>query len=174
MTVIRSPGFPNGYANNLFCAWSLSTDPHFRIQIQFNTLDFEGGSCQFDRLELFEPPTGTASGFRSLGRFCRRDQRGTVVNANRNEMRIVFRTDSSENATGFQLTARAVCGGVLTGPRGVIKSPQYPSSYPPSTTCEWDVRVRPGRTIRARFDNLQIASDPPECQLDYIIVSRPE
>lgn len=65
-----------------------------------------------------------------------------------------------------------MCGGVISGEsRGVIKSPQYPAEYPASSTCEWDVSVRPGRTINVRFDSLQIASEPPACTQDYLIVN---
>ena len=65
-----------------------------------------------------------------------------------------------------------MCGGIVSGESsGIIKSPKYPADYPPSTTCEWDVSVRNGRTINVRFDNMQIASDPPNCQQDYVIVS---
>lgn len=62
------------------------------------------------------------------------------------------------------------CGGIIRESRGLIKSPKYPGNYPGSTTCEWNVIVRPGRTINVRFDNLQIASDPPSCSQDYVIV----
>lgn len=54
--------------------------------------------------------------------------------------------------------------------RGLIKSPKYPANYPASTTCEWDVAVRQGRTIKVRFDRMDIASDPPTCSQDYVIV----
>jgi hypothetical protein len=53
---------------------------------------------------------------------------------------------------------------------GIIKSPKYPANYPASTTCEWDVSVRPGRKITVSFDNMQIASDMPACSQDYVIV----
>ena len=58
----------------------------------------------------------------------------------------------------------------MTATRGIIKSPMYPANYPSSQTCEWGVTVRPGRTITVRFDNLQLASDAPECAQDYVIV----
>lgn len=53
-TVITSPGFPNGYADNLNCLWRLSTDPHFRISLKMNILDMEAYQCQFDRVEVNE------------------------------------------------------------------------------------------------------------------------
>ena len=34
----------------------------------------------------------------------------------------------------------------------------------------WDIAVRQGRTIKVRFDRMDIASDPPTCSQDYVIV----
>ena len=98
--VIRSPGFPDGYAENLQCTWTLTADAHYRVSARFDTLDMEAGSCQFDQVEVRDPLTS-----RSLGRYCRRDQQGQTVTATGNQLQIVFRTDSSVNATGFQLSA---------------------------------------------------------------------
>lgn len=204
VTTITSPGFPNGYDNNLACTWTLTADPHYRVAMTLVTLDMEAGYCQFDRVEIadggnqllpfifvlrndsFLPADPTAT---IMGRYCRRDQQGTVVTSNGNTARITFRTDSSVNKTGFQIDARAgtivsstlltrldshfllECGGIIRDSRGLIKSPKYPSSYPASTTCEWSVNVRPGRTISVRFDSMQISSDPPSCSQDYVIVS---
>ena len=129
-----------------------------------------------------------------LGRYCRRDQQGLVVTSAGNSAVITFRTDTTVNQTGFQINAKAglintwnlwlwfhqfivifliaqpVCGGIVRQSSGIIKSPKYPSNYPVSTTCEWDVNVRPGRKITVRFDNMQIASDMPACSQDYVIV----
>lgn len=39
------------------------------------------------------------------------------------------------------------CGGELRKPFGNISTPGYPSSYPVSTTCEWEIEVQPGKSI---------------------------
>lgn len=52
VTTITSPGFPNGYDNNLECTWTLTADPHYRVALTLITLDMEAGFCQFDRVEI--------------------------------------------------------------------------------------------------------------------------
>lgn len=51
-TMVTSPGFPIGYANNLICTWTLTADPHYRIAMTLITLDMEAGSCMFDYVEI--------------------------------------------------------------------------------------------------------------------------
>lgn len=51
-TMVTSPGFPIGYANNLNCRWTLTTDPHYKVAMTLITLDMEAGSCMFDRVEI--------------------------------------------------------------------------------------------------------------------------
>ena len=168
-TMVTSPGFPNNYDNNLNCIWTLTSDPHFRIALTLITVDMEAGNCQFDRIEVNDG--GADSMSRSLGRFCRRDHEGQIVTSSGNSIRIAFKTDASVTKSGFQINARAVCGGVIRGEsRGIIKSPNYPANYPASSACEWDVSVRPGRTINVRFDSMQIASEPPACTQDYLML----
>ncbi|XP_046451773.1 cubilin-like isoform X2 [Daphnia pulex] len=166
-TMVTSPGFPIGYANNLICRWVLTTDPHYRVAITLITLDMEAGSCMFDRVEI---NNGENERPQLLGRYCRRDQQGLVVTSAGNSAVIYFRTDATVNQTGFQINAKAVCGGIVRQSSGIIKSPKYPANYPASTTCEWDVSVRPGRKITVSFDNMQIASDMPACSQDYVIL----
>ncbi|KAM6149501.1 CUB and sushi domain-containing protein 1 [Erethizon dorsatum] len=45
----------------------------------------------------------------------------------------------------------AACGGNLTGPAGVILSPNYPQPYPPGKECDWRVKVNPDFVIALIF-----------------------
>ncbi|EDO30411.1 predicted protein [Nematostella vectensis] len=50
------------------------------------------------------------------------------------------------------LFAYRACGGVLKGPRGVMKSPRYMvSPYPNDANCEWVIEVEVGKFIRLSF-----------------------
>ncbi|KAK2494927.1 hypothetical protein MC885_002370, partial [Smutsia gigantea] len=44
------------------------------------------------------------------------------------------------------------CGGDLTGPSGVILSPNYPEPYPPGKECDWKVTVSPDYVIALVFN----------------------
>uniref|UniRef100_A0A670YQB1 CUB and Sushi multiple domains 1 n=1 Tax=Pseudonaja textilis TaxID=8673 RepID=A0A670YQB1_PSETE len=48
-------------------------------------------------------------------------------------------------------TCLAACGGNLTGPAGVILSPNYPQPYPPGKECDWRIKVNPDFVIALIF-----------------------
>lgn len=56
----------------------------------------------------------------------------------------------TERPSPFSSVA-ATCGGNLTGPAGVILSPNYPQPYPPGKECDWRVRVNPDFVIALIF-----------------------
>ena len=68
----------------------------------------------------------------------------------------------------FSLTA---CGSYFSNSMGVITSPGYPVSYGSRLTCQWVVRVRPGRKIQFEFTDLDVTSTDAMCQQDYLTVS---
>lgn len=46
----------------------------------------------------------------------------------------------------------APCGGNLTGPSGMILSPDYPEPYPHGRECDWMVTVTPDYVIALSFN----------------------
>ncbi|XP_054992155.1 CUB and sushi domain-containing protein 1 isoform X1 [Sorex araneus] len=53
-------------------------------------------------------------------------------------------------------TCIAACGGNLTGPAGVILSPNYPQPYPPGKECDWRIRVNPDFVIALIFKSFNM------------------
>ncbi|XP_038307699.1 CUB and sushi domain-containing protein 2 isoform X5 [Canis lupus familiaris] len=53
-------------------------------------------------------------------------------------------------------TCIAPCGGDLTGPSGVILSPNYPEPYPPGKECDWRVTVSPDYVIALVFNTFNL------------------
>ncbi|XP_035867009.1 CUB and sushi domain-containing protein 1 [Phyllostomus discolor] len=53
-------------------------------------------------------------------------------------------------------TCRAACGGNLTGPAGVILSPNYPQPYPPGKECDWTITVNPDFVIALIFKSFNM------------------
>lgn len=45
----------------------------------------------------------------------------------------------------------ATCGGNVSGPSGVILSPNYPQPYPAGKECDWRIRVNPDFVIALIF-----------------------
>ncbi|XP_072264529.1 CUB and sushi domain-containing protein 1 [Pyxicephalus adspersus] len=50
----------------------------------------------------------------------------------------------------------AACGGNLTGPAGVILSPNYPQPYPPGKECDWRIKVNPDFVIALIFKSFNM------------------
>lgn len=57
----------------------------------------------------------------------------------------------SSNIFPWFCSVTAACGGNLTGPSGVILSPNYPQPYPPGKECDWRVKVNPDFVIALIF-----------------------
>uniref|UniRef100_A0A8C4GQX0 CUB and sushi domain-containing protein 1 n=1 Tax=Dicentrarchus labrax TaxID=13489 RepID=A0A8C4GQX0_DICLA len=53
-------------------------------------------------------------------------------------------------------TCIATCGGNVSGPSGVILSPNYPQPYPPGKECDWRVRVNPDFVIALIFKSFNM------------------
>ncbi|KAI2652801.1 CUB and sushi domain-containing protein 2 [Labeo rohita] len=56
-------------------------------------------------------------------------------------------------------TCSAPCGGNLTGPSGLILSPEYPEPYPHGRECDWTVTVTPDHIISLTFNHLEPSYD---------------
>ncbi|GLD71733.1 CUB and sushi domain-containing protein 1-like protein [Lates japonicus] len=53
-------------------------------------------------------------------------------------------------------TCIATCGGNISGPSGVILSPNYPQPYPPGKECDWRIRVNPDFVIALIFKSFNM------------------
>uniref|UniRef100_A0A672MSN1 CUB and Sushi multiple domains 2 n=1 Tax=Sinocyclocheilus grahami TaxID=75366 RepID=A0A672MSN1_SINGR len=53
-------------------------------------------------------------------------------------------------------TCSAPCGGNLTGPSGLILSPEYPEPYPHGRECDWTVSVMPDHIISLTFNHFSL------------------
>ncbi|XP_056421688.1 CUB and sushi domain-containing protein 1 isoform X2 [Hyla sarda] len=53
-------------------------------------------------------------------------------------------------------TCIAACGGNLTGPAGVILSPNYPQPYPAGKECDWRIKVNPDFVIALIFKSFNM------------------
>eukprot|EP00063_Salmo_salar_P060825 XP_014035660.1 PREDICTED: CUB and sushi domain-containing protein 1-like isoform X3 [Salmo salar] len=53
-------------------------------------------------------------------------------------------------------TCIATCGGNVTGPAGVILSPNYPQPYPPGKECDWRIKVNTDFVIALIFKSFNM------------------
>ena len=59
-------------------------------------------------------------------------------------------------------------------PTGAVSSPEFPSDYPPSAECEWEVRAMPGFRLRLAFTHTFDMETSDQCQNDFVEVSERE
>ncbi|KAM4700907.1 discoidin, CUB and LCCL domain-containing protein 2 [Discoglossus pictus] len=62
------------------------------------------------------------------------------------------------------------CGFTVLGPEsGTFTSINYPQTYPNSTVCEWEIRVKTGDRIHLKFGDFDI-EDSNSCHFNYLRV----
>ncbi|XP_070174131.1 cubilin-like [Littorina saxatilis] len=152
--IFTSPNYPSNYDHNDNCAWKISAPEGQRIRLAFTDFSLENHTnCGYDNVEIYN---GGLPDSPSIGTFCGLSPPQAFVSQS-NEIRVFFKTDVSQAATGFRATYRfdsEACGGLYHANEGSISSPSYPSNYPANTECVWDINVMNGCTVK-----LTIASD---------------
>uniref|UniRef100_A0A8C3YL53 Cubilin n=1 Tax=Catagonus wagneri TaxID=51154 RepID=A0A8C3YL53_9CETA len=154
-----SPGYPTGYPANKECIWYIHSAPGSSILLTIHDFDVEYHStCNFDVLEIYGGPD-----FHSprIAQLCvqRSSENPMQVSSTGNELALRFKTDSSVNGRGFNVSWRAFpggCGGVFQAPSGEIHSPNYPSPYRSNTECTWLIQVEKNHRVLLNFTDFDL------------------
>ncbi|XP_045059933.2 membrane frizzled-related protein isoform X2 [Desmodus rotundus] len=67
-------------------------------------------------------------------------------------------TPKRHQEAGMKPTPQSTCGGLLPGPSGFFRSPNYPGLYPPNAHCVWHIQVSTNHTIQLKIEALSIES----------------
>lgn len=127
---ISSPGYPDGYAANLNCTWTIKPDQTgYHASIIIYEIDLEDSvNCLSDYVEVSS--SSDLSNYKVLNKSCHVIA-NRIMQLNGNPyLRLNFISDYFYNRTGFLASARAACGSPMTGPSGVITVVR--EAY-----CEW-------------------------------------
>ncbi|XP_072307339.1 cubilin [Eucyclogobius newberryi] len=175
--VLSSPLYPQNYRPNADCSWHVMVTPGFRVSVAFQSpfqiQGFGTGCSTGDSLEL---RNGQDTSAPLLARLC-----GTsppaLLQTSDNHLHLRFRTDSSNEASGFKLIFEAhsqACGGhiqLLDGDvPGYITSPGYPQNYPQNMDCVWVITVPNGEAVQLDFHDDFYIEHTSNCQYDYLEV----
>ncbi|XP_066549031.1 deleted in malignant brain tumors 1 protein [Amia ocellicauda] len=96
--LLTSPNYPGNYPSNAQCTWTIHASGYSIIQLQFSYLMLEtDASCQFDSVSVYDGPS---TSYPLVGRLC--GGRTRMFNSTRNDLTVVFRSDSSSNYKGFE------------------------------------------------------------------------
>jgi len=158
----NSPMYPDSYANNLECTWTITSSPGNRIMLSFNFFDLESSTgCANDFVII---RAGSIFG-RVLGQFCGNQIPASITGQNR--LFIRFRSNANVPGRGFTAQYNSMYGGAQNGSSGQISSPRYPSNYPHNSRYEWTITTDIGRRISARFLDMDLESHS-SCAFDYV------
>ncbi|KZC14141.1 Cubilin [Dufourea novaeangliae] len=168
-----SPGWPNGYGDNLQCTWVFTSPPGTHLVLRVLVLDLEEtNGCVADALSIYNGDALSApENAKLLERLCLSNSSLVQVNAD-NVMTVKFESDGYVNKTGFSAYAYQDCGGKLGGPNGEIKVD--PSAVTRGMrvwqiTCEWNVEVKPGRTIEVTVTSMPTGAEL-SCTDNYVLL----
>ncbi|XP_016315963.1 suppressor of tumorigenicity 14 protein homolog [Sinocyclocheilus anshuiensis] len=173
---IKSPGFPDQpYTPNSFVQWQLRGDPGHVLKLSFDTFNLEK-NCSNDFVRVYDSLV-------TMDKHLMAEKCGFYSPSNpltfissRNVMLVTFVTNEEGNFPGFRArvtqfsrdSGELACGGKLSGSSGSFKSPNFPSYYPPSTTCQWDIEVPNGKFIKLKFPKFMVSTGSPNCPGDNV------
>lgn len=89
-----------------------------------------------------------------------------TIKSTSNTLVVIFKSDWSYELEGFALTYETLCGGEFREETGIIKSPFYPSYYPGSKTCIYEIIQPVGKAIELTLIDLDI--EGVSCYYDYL------
>ncbi|KAI5643882.1 CUB domain-containing protein [Phthorimaea operculella] len=166
---ITSPGYPNNYRENLNCEWVFKAPPGQHVNLHFLTFKLEETEmCFADSLSIYSANTPTM--WKAVKEeFCLSSESRNELNSS-TYMKIVFKTDSSNNKEGFQAQVYPLCGGIINDLSGVVE-PRYEDFIIRRLNhkCEWTIKVRPDRKIKLHFEHFNITNTENECGT-YVII----
>jgi len=155
---IKSPNYPSNYPDGKDQKYQLKVETGSRIQLTF--LDFtleDDASCGYDYVQVMDTDGS------QLWKKCGSKKPGPVISTG-NTMTVNFHSDGSVNAKGFSATWKKVS----TSDSGIIKSPNYPKSYPSNSDKTYSLSVADGSKIKLTFTDFEL--EDYNCAYDYVEV----
>uniref|UniRef100_A0A8C4Y217 Scavenger receptor cysteine-rich domain-containing protein DMBT1 n=1 Tax=Gopherus evgoodei TaxID=1825980 RepID=A0A8C4Y217_9SAUR len=92
----QSPFYPGNYPNNADCVWEIEAVSNFRVTLSFSVIETEGGTCQYDYIEIYDGPLHTSP---LLGKICHGSY--LTYTSSSNLMTVRFHSDLSVTNRGF-------------------------------------------------------------------------
>uniref|UniRef100_A0A8C3F4L8 Scavenger receptor cysteine-rich domain-containing protein DMBT1 n=1 Tax=Chrysemys picta bellii TaxID=8478 RepID=A0A8C3F4L8_CHRPI len=93
----QSPFYPGNYPNNADCVWEIEAVSNYRVTLSFSDIVTEGGTCQYDYIEIYDGPLYTSP---LLGKICYGSY--LTYTSSSNLMTVRFHSDSSITKRGFR------------------------------------------------------------------------
>lgn len=159
---IQTPNWPATYPPNAHCIWLIEGPVGTRIELEFTPEQFELEAQQDWVIVEDGGPSPNASTVLAQLTGSTMHKRQAVWTSSGNWMRVLFRSDPTMQAKGFQANWRAIpfkCGGRLTAQAftQMIQSPDYPQRAPPGgVECVWRVEAPQGQLISLMVEEIAL------------------
>nr|XP_046231575.1 seizure 6-like protein isoform X3 [Scatophagus argus] len=134
------------------CSWSLEAPKDQRLHLHLERLALG----PTDRLVLWSGLDAGSVVLFDSGRGGQIPFEGVISEGP--AVRIQFITDQPNHNTGFNIRYEAQCGGDLTGPGGVILSPNWPEWYGEGEDCSWRIHVGEDKRVLLDVQLLNISN----------------
>ncbi|XP_072034223.1 tolloid-like protein 1 [Amphiura filiformis] len=171
---ITSPHYPAPSAPNTTCDWSIGVEDGFALKLEFIDIDLpvdDDSKCQTNAFVELREGLGELSPL--IGRFCGNRLPSPITLDNGNAW-IRFKSGTRRNLdmSGFVIRFKSVSlHKKLSDLRGVLKSLNYPLSFPPGTDTVWQITLQEGVIVNLRIDELLIPrSSKTGCLGDYLMI----
>ncbi|XP_041483293.1 dorsal-ventral patterning tolloid-like protein 1 [Lytechinus variegatus] len=168
---ISPSSYPHPVSPNITCDWSIAAPRGSALKIQFLDMDLpsdDDGKCDDSYVEVRE---GQGEQSPLIGRFCG-DVKPNVILNDGGLLWLRFKSGRKRHRTfsGFAARYQSVeFKRHLTATRGIIKSMNYPLSFPPDTDSMWQIKVREGFIVQLRLNELLIPHiKTTGCHGDYL------
>ncbi|KAL3975054.1 hypothetical protein ACER0C_023680 [Sarotherodon galilaeus] len=172
---VHSPGFPDyAYPPNVGLWWRLRADPGNRVWLNFHSLILEK-DCQHDFIKAYDSLAPIEK--RALTEQCGDSEKPLSFISSGNVMLLTLVTNEEINFPGFKANYSQIpvtklnCGGTLTEDKGSFSSPFFPSNYPPSTSCVWNIEVAKEKFVKVDFKKFFVGNQSEHCPHDYVDIN---
>ncbi|KAJ8936435.1 hypothetical protein NQ318_015581, partial [Aromia moschata] len=168
-----TPGYPNKYPSAVQCEWLIKVSAGNHISLNFLNFELvESDDCNTDYLEIRK---NNASG-KLLGTYCGKNKPANITQEG--SLWMMFKTSTPDKDTpiiakGFYGMYSFNMVNELSGPHGIIQSPQYPKLYSQDTVT-WKITVSSRKkillTFKEWFMETQPMADEEECFYSFLSV----
>nr|XP_002128740.1 tolloid-like protein 2 [Ciona intestinalis]XP_026696348.1 tolloid-like protein 2 [Ciona intestinalis] len=167
--LIKSPGYPNNYPENIACNYSVSSSPpNNPVCLQF--LDFNLHSqpqCPSEYVEIYDSCQPSAS---SVGKYC--DTAPPYLSCLLGCIAMRFKTGlvTGIATTGFNVRYNVT--GTHYPSSGEITSPSYPVLYPSNAENNYVIKPPGATRISLSFMDFNLQGSEPSCAFDSLTIKR--
>ncbi|XP_066929338.1 cubilin-like isoform X2 [Clytia hemisphaerica] len=172
---IQSPGYPNGYAENLKCQWIVQVQPHYSVNIKKALVSLPPPTSFGCNKDVIFIRQGNSSSGELILQLCGNEEYSDYKTGY-NQLLVGFESDSTNDGSEFKGAFSeydTVCGEHIkkldaTKPLSGVVSLKPDGGYDSSDLCEWVIEFPAGKKISLNTKFFNLETGYPECNFDKL------